>query len=95
MRIRILSPVNAGDYLLQAGVVVSLPDKEALALVRAKAAEPVGQPAIGLWSPLAAADLAALQLNDARMAERNERATPKAIESIGGRKLPVGQHQPR
>lgn len=94
MKLRILSPVNAGDQLLQVGVVVSLSEKDALALIRAKAAEPVGQPAIDLWAPHAAADLAAQQLNDARMTERNERATPK-IEIIGRRILPVGQHQPR
>ena len=83
MKLRILSPVNASGQLLQIGATVSLPDKEAVELIRAKAAEPVGHTAIDSWAPHAAADLAAQQRHEAYMAEVNERATPNEIEVLG------------
>ncbi|WP_395055718.1 hypothetical protein [Polaromonas sp.] len=77
MRLKILSPVHASGLLLQPGAMISLPDSEALALFRAKAAEPVGRTAIDCWAAHVASDLAAQKRHDAWMAEVNERAIPK------------------
>ena len=68
MRLNILSPVQHGQFLLTPGMELSLPEEQALALIRARAAEPVGRSALAAWAAHAAADLTALQLEEVAMA---------------------------
>ena len=82
MKLRILSPVQSSQQL-QVGAIVFLSEKQAVELIRAKAAEPVGKPAIDLWAPYLAADLLAQQRHEAYMAGVNERAAPNEIEVLG------------
>lgn len=82
MRLNILSEVQHDQLLLTPGMALSLPEEQALALIRAKAAEPVGRAAIAVWAAHAAADLTALQLEEVAIAARG--AVPE-IPYIGGR----------
>ena len=86
MKLKLLTPVNASGQLLQIGAIVSLPDKEAVELIRAKAAEPVGHAATDLWAPHAAADLAAQQRHEEHMAGVNEPVALNEIEVLGRRR---------
>lgn len=81
MKLNILSSVQYNNIVLQPGVTVAIPERQAIALIRANAAEPVGRAALDVWAVRVAADLAAKQIEESAQAAFG---LPREPEYIGG-----------
>lgn len=92
MRLKILSSVQHDGTPFKPGALVAIPEAQAIALIRAKAAEPAGRASAALWAVHAKADLVTQQKEDAAQAVRGLPHGPEYINVWGRDQSKGGAH---